>query len=493
MVESRQRKSRQALNLGGTNPHDERQSKSKNKLKSKIIFQNKRYDLPERFFHMNKEKISVITLGCSKNTVDSERLMSQLKLNKFDLIGDPNKADSVVINTCGFIDAAKEESINTILSAIELKKKGRLKKVIVAGCLSERYMNDLMKEIPEVDAFFGTEAYEGIVREFGGNLKYELLGERIVTTPKHFAYLKISEGCDNPCSFCAIPLMRGVHKTKPMDELLNEASLLAAKGVKELILIGQDTTDYGIDLYGKRNIAELLRKLSGIAGIEWIRLLYVYPSHLPDELIEEIAVNPKICKYIDIPLQHISDNVLKSMRRGITKRRTIELLQQLKERIPNLTLRTTFIVGYPNETENEFEELCGFVRDIKFDRFGVFNYSVEENTPSFILNDPIPLETKEERKATLMEIQKNISEEKNRMFIGKKMKVVIDAFENNQYIGRTERDAPEVDGEVIIDAKKGALEIGEFYDVEIYDCNEYDLFGNLTKVSELHTQAKESQ
>ncbi len=428
---------------------------------------------------MTKNKISVITLGCSKNTVDSERLMSQLKLNMFDLIDNPDQADSVVINTCGFIDAAKEESINTILSAVELKKKGGIKKVVVAGCLSERYMNDLRKEIPEVDAFFGTEAYEGIVREFGGNLKYELLGERVITTPKHFAYLKISEGCDNPCSFCAIPLMRGLHKTKPMNELLAEAKSLALQGVKELILIGQDTTDYGIDLYEKRNLTELLRKLSEIPGIEWIRLLYVYPSHFPEDLIKEIADNPKICKYIDIPLQHISDTVLKSMRRGITKRRTKELLDQLKERIPNLTLRTTFIVGYPNETEKEFEELCEFVYDIKFDRFGVFTYSAEENTPSFILGDPLTQDIKEERKARLMEIQKEISEEKNRALIGKKMKVVIDSLEGDFYIARSERDAPEVDGEVLISAKNNKLNIGCFYHVEIYDCNEYDLFGNL--------------
>ena len=432
---------------------------------------------------MSKQKISVITLGCSKNTVDSERLMSQLKLNKFELTGNPNKADSVVINTCGFIDAAKEESINTILSAIELKKKGKIKKVIVAGCLSERYMNDLRKEIPEVDAFFGTEAFDGIVREFGGNLKYELLGERIISTPKHFAYLKISEGCDNPCSFCAIPLMRGLHKTKPIEELITESTSLANQGVKELILIGQDTTDYGIDLYGKRNLAELINKLSKISGIEWIRLLYVYPSHFPDELIEEIADNPKICKYIDIPLQHISDNVLKSMRRGITQRRTKELLSTLKERILNLTLRTAFIVGYPNETEKEFEELCQFIRDIKFDRFGVFNYSVEESTPSFILGDPVSHEIKEERKATLMEIQKNISEEKNRLLIGKKIKVIIDDRDTNFYIARSERDAPEVDGEILIDSKNTLLQIGEFYDVEIYDCNEYDLFGKLPEVS----------
>ncbi len=426
---------------------------------------------------MSENNISVITLGCSKNTVDSERLMSQLKLNKFYLVDDPNQADSIVINTCGFIDAAKEESVNTILSAVELKKQGKIKKVVVAGCLSERYMNDLRKEIPEVDAFFGTEAYEGIVKEFGGNLKYELLGERVITTPKHFAYLKISEGCDNPCSFCAIPIMRGLHKTKPMDELIAEATSLAHQGVKELVIIGQDTTDYGIDLYGKRNLAELLHKLSEISGIEWIRLLYVYPSHFPDDLISEFINNPKICKYIDVPLQHISDPVLKSMRRGITKRRTIELLNNLKENIPGLTLRTTFIVGYPNETEKEFEELCDFVRHIKFDRFGVFTYSVEENTPSFILGDPTSQEIKEERKATLMEIQKNISEEKNRALIGTQMKVVVDSMNEEYYVARSERDAPEVDGEVLIEIKNNKMRLGEFYHVDIYDCNEYDLFG----------------
>lgn len=424
-----------------------------------------------------KNKISVITLGCSKNTVDSERLMNQLKLNKFKVVHDSDDADSIVINTCGFIEAAKEESINTILSAIELKKKGKIKKVVVAGCLSERYMNDLRKEIPEVDAYFGTEAYDGIVKEFGGDLKYELLGERFLTTPKHYAYLKISEGCDNPCSFCAIPLMRGKHKSKPMNDLINEAQSLVAKGVKELIIIGQDTTDYGIDLYGKRNIAELLNKLSLINGLEWIRLLYAYPSHFPEDLIEEISNNPKICKYIDIPLQHISDNVLKSMRRGITKRRTIELINTLKEKIPNLTLRTTFIVGYPAETEKDFEELCEFVKEMKFDRVGVFNYSIEENTPSFILGDPISEEEKEKRKSTLMEIQKEISESKNNELIGKELKILIDEYDGSYFIGRSEKDAPEVDGEVLIKSDKETLKIGEFYNIEIIDSNEYDLFG----------------
>ncbi|MGK9477619.1 30S ribosomal protein S12 methylthiotransferase RimO [Melioribacter sp. OK-6-Me] len=425
-----------------------------------------------------KEKISVITLGCSKNTVDSERLMNQLKINDFELTDNPENADSIIINTCGFIEAAKEESINTILSAIELKKKGQLKKVIVSGCLSERYMNDLRKEIPEVDAYFGTEAYEGILKEFGGNLKYELLGERLLTTPKHFAYLKISEGCDNPCSFCAIPLMRGKHKTKPMEDLIAEAEKLSSQGVKELILIGQDTTDYGIDLYGKRNISELINKLSEIKSIEWIRLMYAYPSHFPESLIETIASNPKVCKYIDIPLQHISDNVLKSMRRGITKRRTLELLNKMRMSIPELTLRTTFITGYPAETDADFEELANFVKEFEFERFGVFTYSMEENTPSFILGDPHSEELKEKRKNILMEIQSDISYRKNEKLIGKKLKVLIDSYENGVYIGRTERDAPEVDCEVFVETNE-KLKIGNFYDTVIYDCNEYDLFAKL--------------
>ncbi len=423
-----------------------------------------------------KEKINIITLGCSKNTVDSERLMSQIKLNNFSLTENSSDADSIIINTCGFIDAAKEESINTILEAIQLKKKGKIKKVFVAGCLSERYMNDLKLEIPEVDKYFGTEAYEEIVTELGGDLKYNLLGERELSTPKHFAYLKISEGCDNPCSFCAIPLMRGKHKTKSIEELVYEASALANKGVKELIIIGQDTTDYGKELYGKRNISELLNKLSEIKGIEWIRLLYAYPSHFPKDLMETIRDNPKICKYIDMPLQHITDDVLKSMRRGISKRRTKELLKELQEIIPGITLRTTFIIGYPAETEKDFEELCEFAKEIEFDRFGVFKFSVEENTPSYILGDPVTEEIKEERVSTIMEIQKEISLKKNEALIGKTIKVIIDSEDEEFYIARSERDAPEVDGEVLINKTDFKMEIGNFYNVEIYDCNEYDLF-----------------
>ncbi|MBU2507271.1 MAG: 30S ribosomal protein S12 methylthiotransferase RimO [Bacteroidetes bacterium] len=426
-----------------------------------------------------KEKVGIITLGCSKNTVDSERLMGQLKLNNIELVSDPNSADCVIINTCGFIDAAKEESVNTILEAAELKKSGNIKRVIVAGCLSERYSFDLKKEIPEVDAFFGTEDYEGILKELGADLKRELLGERELTSPKHYAYLKISEGCDNPCSFCAIPLMRGKHKSKPFEDLISEATSLARKGVKELIIIGQDTTDYGIDIYGKRILAKLLNELSEIKGIEWIRLLYAYPSHFPNDVIEVIAKNSKICKYIDMPLQHITDRVLKSMRRGISSKRTKSVIKELKEKIPGLTLRTTFIVGYPAETEADFNELCEFVKEVEFDRLGVFNYSIEENTPSFILADPFDEEEKERRKSVLMEIQKEISHSKNQRMVGEELKVILDGEEGDYYIARSEKDAPEVDGEILIEKKGSVLQLGEFYRVKILDCNEYDLFAKL--------------
>jgi ribosomal protein S12 methylthiotransferase len=424
-------------------------------------------------------KVSVITLGCSKNTVDSERLMKQIQLNKIGLVDDPNKAETIIINTCGFIEAAKEESISTILEAVSMKNNGRVKKVIVAGCLSERYKDDLIKEIPEVDVFFGTENYEGIIKELGGNLKKELLGERLLTTPSPSAYLKISEGCDHPCSFCAIPLMRGLHKSKPMDELIHEAEFLAANNTKEIVLIAQDTTDYGKDLDSKTNIALLLRKLSEIKGIEWIRLMYAYPSKFPDDLIEEIKTNPKVCKYVDIPLQHISDDVLKSMRRGVTAERTRKLLHKLRKEIPDITIRTTFIVGYPNETEKDFEELCDFVREIKFDRIGTFTFSVEENTSSFILGDPVPEEEKERRKDILMEIQKDISLKKNETFVGKKLKVLVEAVEGDFYIGRSFRDAPEVDGEILISKKNNKVKISNFYDVVIKDYDEYDLFGDV--------------
>lgn len=428
-----------------------------------------------------KEKIEIITLGCSKNIVDSERLMNQFKINQIELVNTSSKADSIVINTCGFIESAKEESINTILKAIELKKAGKIKKIVVAGCLSERYKNELRKEIPEVDAYFGIEDYDGIINEFGGNLKKELLGERLISTPKHYAYLKISEGCDNPCSFCAIPLIRGKYKSKPIEKLVAETELLAAKGVKEIIIIAQDTTDYGRDLYGKQMLFELLEKLSKIDRIKWIRLLYTYPSRFPENVMDLIAVKDNICNYIDLPLQHISDVVLKSMRRGISSKKTRELLYKLKNKIPDLTLRTTFIVGYPNETEKEFEELINFVKEFEFDRLGVFTYSAEEDTNAFTLNDIIAPEEKQRRKEILMEIQKDISLKKNNALIGKKIEVLIDNIEGNYYIGRSERDAPEVDGEVLIPVENNQIKTGNYYSVEIVDCNEYDLFGKLLK------------
>ena len=431
--------------------------------------------------HKKKEKISVLTLGCSKNTVDSERLLNQLKVNNFDLQDDPNRAETVIINTCGFIESAKQESINTIINAVNLKQQGVLKKVIVAGCLSERYKDELSKEIPEVDAYFGTENYEGILKNLGGELKHNLLGERLLTSPSHTAYLKISEGCDHPCSFCAIPLMRGKHKSKNKEDLIREAEFLAKNNTKELIIIAQDTTDYGIDIYSKRILGDLLNDLSEISSIEWIRLMYAYPSKFPDNLIDVIADNPKICKYIDIPLQHISDNVLKSMRRGISSRRTKELLYKLKENIPELVLRTTFIVGYPNETEKDFQELCDFVSDIKFDHMGVFTFSVEENTSSFILGDPVNDDLKEERKDILMGIQKEISLEKNKDLVGKRLSVLLENKENDYFIGRSYRDAPEIDGEILIPGNNDNLDFGKFYTAEIFDCNEYDLFGKFVR------------
>ncbi len=430
---------------------------------------------------MKKNKINLITLGCSKNIVDSERILRQLEINEFDIVNSSEEADTVIINTCGFIEAAKEESINTILQAIEAKKAGNLEKVLVAGCLSERYKEELRDEIPEVDEYFGVEKYEEIVTNLGGEFKYELLGERELTTPKHYAYLKISEGCDNPCSFCAIPLIRGGFRSKSIKELTAEAESLVAKGVKELIIIGQDTTDYGKDIYGKRNLHELLRELSEIAGIEWIRLLYAYPSHFPDEVIEEIARNGKVLNYLDLPLQHISDNVLKSMRRGISAKTERELVNRIQRGIPGLTFRTTFIVGYPNETEADFNELYEFVKNSEFDRVGVFTYSQEDNTYSYELGDPIPEEVKEERKDALMELQKEISLKKNKGMVGKTLRCIVDDIEGKYFVARSEKDAPEVDGNVLIEPEDNMLKIGNFYNVQIVDFNEYDLFGKIKK------------
>ena len=428
-----------------------------------------------------REKVSVITLGCAKNTVDSERLLRQLQLNNLDLRQNPAEADTVIINTCGFIEAAKEESINTIMNTVASKNSGITKRIFVAGCLSQRYKADLQKEIPEVDLFFGTEDYEKIVKELGGELKKNLLGERVVSVPSHTAYLKISEGCDHPCSFCAIPIMRGLHKSKSIEDLVAETEFLARNNTKELVLIAQDTTDYGKDLYNKRNISELISRLSEVKGIEWIRMMYAYPSRFPESLIDEIKNNEKVCKYLDIPLQHISDNILKSMRRGITSRQTRELLLQLREEIPDLALRTTFIVGYPGETDKEFQELCDFVEEIKFDKMGTFTYSQEENTGSYTLGDPVPDEIKKARQSRLMEIQREISAEKNGELIGRKLKILVESLEGDFYVGRSYRDAPEVDGEVLIASGDDRIIPGNFYNAEVYDSDEYDLFARLMK------------
>jgi len=426
-----------------------------------------------------REKVSVITLGCSKNTVDSERLLRQLQANNLDLRLNPSEADTVIINTCGFIEAAKEESVNTILNAVSNKNSGLTKRIFVAGCLSQRYKDELKKEIPEVDLFFGTEDYESIVKELGGELKRNLLGERLVSLPSHTAYLKISEGCDHPCSFCAIPIMRGLHRSKSIEDLVEETRYLANNNTKELVLIAQDTTDYGKDLYFKKNIAELINKLSKVKGIEWIRLMYAYPSRFPDDLIDEIKNNEKVCNYIDIPLQHISDKILKSMQRGITGKQTRVLITKLREEIPELVLRTTFIVGYPGETEKEFQELCDFVEESKFEKMGTFRYSVEENTSSYNLGDPVPEEVKKGRQNRLMEIQREISTVKNSELVGKKLKVLVEALEGDFYIGRSYRDAPEVDGEVLISINDSKINPGNFYNAEIYDSNEYDLFAKI--------------
>ena len=426
-----------------------------------------------------REKVSVITLGCAKNTVDSERLLRQLQLNNLDLRSNPSEADTIIINTCGFIEAAKEESINTIMDTVASKNSGITKRIFVAGCLSQRYKNDLQNEIPEVDMFFGTEDYEKILKELGGELKYNLLGERVISTPSHTAYLKISEGCDHPCSFCAIPLMRGLHRSKTIEDLVLETEFLAANNTKELVLIAQDTTDYGKDIYNKKNISELVARLSEVKGIEWIRLMYAYPSRFPVDLIAEIKENEKVCKYIDIPLQHISDNILKSMRRGITGRQTRELLSKLRNEIPDLVLRTTFIVGFPGETEKDFEELCNFVKEYEFEKMGTFTYSSEENTGSYALGDPISSELKMERRSKLMELQKEISTDKNSKLIGRKLKVLVESREGDFYIGRSYRDAPEVDGEVLIDINDTKIIPGNFYYVEVYDADEYDIFARV--------------
>lgn len=433
---------------------------------------------------IKKNKVKVITLGCSKNLVDSEFIMAQLKSNNVELVDDEKKCESVIINTCGFIDTAKEESVNTILKAVERKEKGKLKNIYVAGCLSDRYKSDLEKEIPEVTKYFGaTDKHKTVVQilnEFGVDYKKELLGERLVTTPSHFAYIKISEGCDNPCSFCAIPIMRGAHKSKPLEEILMEAQKLASAGVKELVIIGQDTTYWGLDLNNKRGLAGVLNELSLINGIEWLRLMYAYPSRFPLDALDEIRDNEKICKYLDIPIQHVSDNMLKSMRRGITKKRQTEILEKIRKEIPGIAVRTSVMVGYPGETEKDFEELLGFIKDYRFDRLGVFTYSHEEGTAAFKLKDDVPKKEKMQRQKLILDAQKKIAEENNARSVGKVFKVLIDRKEDEQYVGRTYKDAPEVDQEVFV-VDNGKIKTGEFYSVKIFDNEEFDLFGEVIK------------
>ncbi|MGD1043885.1 MAG: 30S ribosomal protein S12 methylthiotransferase RimO [Bacteroidota bacterium] len=425
-----------------------------------------------------KSKINVVTLGCPKNIVDSEYLLGQLKHSNIQLVANADDADTVVINTCGFIKDAKRESIDAIMEAVGKKNRGELKKIVVMGCLAERFKKELAAEIPEVDSYFGTNQLRDVLKDLDVDYKSELLGERFLTTPNHFAYLKISEGCDNPCSFCAIPLMRGQHRSKPIGEVVHEARLLAEKGVKELIVIAQDTTYYGLDLYGERRLAKLLGELNDIDEIKWIRLMYAYPAKFPSDVIEAFQKFPKLCRYIDIPIQHNSDSVLKSMRRGATERSTRDLLLRFKSEIHGVALRTTLIVGYPNETEDDSKALCDFVKEMRFHRLGVFTYSKEEGTAAFELDDSVSEEIKLERQAAIMEIQKDISEQYNKSLIGKTVKVLIDSQDGEFFMGRTEWDAPEIDQEVFVSSRQ-PLKIGTFHEVTITDAVEYDLFASV--------------
>lgn len=429
---------------------------------------------------LKKNKINVVTLGCSKNVYDSEVLMGQLKANGKE-VAHEEEGNVVVINTCGFINNAKEESVNTILEFMQKKEAGEVDKVFVTGCLSERYKPDLQKEIPDVDAYFGTTELPQLLKALGADYKHELIGERLTTTPKNYAYLKIAEGCDRPCSFCAIPLMRGKHKSTPIEDLVTEAEKLAANGVKELILIAQDLTYYGLDLYKKRNLAELLEALVKVDGIEWIRLHYAFPTGFPLDVLDVMKREPKICNYLDIPLQHISDDILKSMRRGTTKEKTTKLIKQFREAVPEMTIRTTLIVGYPGETEENFQELKRWVQDMRFERLGCFTYSHEENTHAYNLEDDVPEEVKQERANEIMEIQSQISWELNHAKIGQEFKVVIDRKEGNYFVGRTEFDSPDVDNEVLIEASTTYLKTGEYAQVKITDAADFDLYAEVVK------------
>ncbi len=427
---------------------------------------------------LKKNRINVVTLGCSKNVYDSEVLMGQLKASGKDVVHE-QEGNVVVINTCGFINNAKEESVNTILEFMQKKEAGEVDKVFVTGCLSERYKPDLEKEIPNVDQYFGTTELPGLLKALGADYKHELIGERLTTTPKNYAYLKIAEGCDRPCSFCAIPLMRGKHKSTPIEDLVVEAEKLAASGVKELILIAQDLTYYGLDLYKKRNLAELLENLVKVEGIEWIRLHYAFPTGFPMDVLDIMKREPKICNYLDIPLQHISDAILKSMRRGTTQAKTTKLLEDFRAKVPEMTIRTTLIVGYPGETEEDFQTLKQWVKDMRFERLGCFTYSHEENTHAYNLEDDVPEEVKLERANEIMEIQSQISWELNQAKIGQEFKVVIDRKEGNYFVGRTEFDSPDVDNEVLIDATKVYLKTGEFTTIKVTEAEDFDLYGEV--------------
>ncbi len=432
---------------------------------------------------LKKNKVNVVTLGCSKNIVDSEVLMGQLKANNFEVEHESTKNDSsiIIINTCGFIDNAKQESIDTILKYANAKKAGLVDKVYVTGCLSERYKPELEKEIPNIDAYFGTRELPRLLKTLKADYKHELIGERLLTTPNHFAYFKISEGCDRPCSFCAIPLMRGNHISRPMEELITEAKNLAKNGTKELLIIAQDSTYYGLDIYKKRNLSELLNRLSDVEGIEWIRLHYAFPSGFPMDILDTIREKNNICKYLDMPLQHITDTMLKSMRRGTTKQKTIDLVNNIRDKVPEIAIRTTLIAGYPGETERDHEEMQEWVADSKFERLGIFTYSHEENTHAHLLVDNVPAEVKQERASNIMNIQQEISLQKNEDKVGKEFKVLFDRKETNYFVGRTEFDSPEVDNEVLVDATTDFVRIGDFATIKITSVAEFDLYGEVVK------------
>jgi ribosomal protein S12 methylthiotransferase len=428
-----------------------------------------------------KKKINLVTLGCSKNIVDSEVIMGQLKANGKDVVHE-GKGDIVVINTCGFIDNAKEESINTILEYVDLKKEGKVEKIFVTGCLSARYKPDLEQEIPDVDQYFmGPRELPILLKQLGADYKHELVGERLTTTPKHFAYLKASEGCDRPCTFCAIPLMRGGHISTPIENLVKEAKSLAAKGVKELILIAQDLTYYGLDLYKKRALGDLLKELVKVEGIEWIRLHYAFPTGFPEDVLEIIKNEPKICNYLDIPLQHINDDILKRMKRGTSHNKTTKLISEFREKVPNMAIRTTLIVGFPGETEEKFQELKDWVREQRFDRLGCFTYSHEENTGAYVYEDDVAEDVKERRVEEIMEIQQQISYEINQEKVGKTFKCLFDRKEGNYFVGRTEFDSPDVDNTVLVSAENTYISIGEFVNIKINSAEDFDLYGEIAE------------